>query len=190
MRLMLLRHAKSEKAEPGTADRARRLNGRGRADAAMIGTYLARHELIPDLALVSGAVRTRETWERLAAALPSVPPASFDERLYDATADTIFEVARETARAVRFTFDTSAEQATSFAQQIAADAGEKLAEAGATLAATQQFSKVAQNTAPQTGTGGAFGSETGLTQQIALSLANLAQSQATIIELLQQRPAA
>lgn len=94
-----------------------------------------------------------------------------------------------TARAVRFTFDTSAEQATSFAQQIAADAGEKLAEAGATLSATQQYAKIAQSTAPQTGTGGAFGSETGLSQQIALSLANLAQSQATIIELLKVRPA-
>jgi phosphohistidine phosphatase len=101
MRLMLLRHAKSEKAEPGMADRARRLNGRGRADAAVIGTYLARHELIPDLALVSSAARTRETWERLAAALPSPPRVTFDDRLYDATPETILEVARQTARPVR-----------------------------------------------------------------------------------------
>ena len=46
MRLMLLRHAKSEKAEPGMRDHDRRLDSRGQNDAAMIGAagYIApRH---------------------------------------------------------------------------------------------------------------------------------------------------
>jgi phosphohistidine phosphatase len=70
MRLMLLRHAKSEKAEPGMSDRDRRLNGRGQGDATTMGAYMARHQLTPDLALISTAQRTRETWEHVAA----VPP--------------------------------------------------------------------------------------------------------------------
>jgi phosphohistidine phosphatase len=84
MRLMLLRHAKSEKAEPGMADRDRGLTPRGRNDAARIGGYLAHHALIPDHAIVSAAHRTRETWQRLAAALPSPPPVTFEDRLYNA----------------------------------------------------------------------------------------------------------
>ena len=37
MRLMLLRHAKTEKAEGGMSDHARRLNARGKTDAPVIG---------------------------------------------------------------------------------------------------------------------------------------------------------
>ena len=100
MRLILLRHAKSEKAEPGASDRERRLNARGRSDAAAIGGYLERHRLVPDLVLVSSAQRTRETWERLAAALSRPPRARFEDRLYNAGADAIVALAKETAPAV------------------------------------------------------------------------------------------
>ena len=72
MRLILLRHAKTEKAAPGAQDRDRALTKRGRKDATAIGAYMAHHALIPDRALVSTAQRTRETWERLAF---SPPPA-------------------------------------------------------------------------------------------------------------------
>jgi hypothetical protein len=37
MRVMLLRHAKSKKAEGGRSDHARRLKGRGKSDAPAIG---------------------------------------------------------------------------------------------------------------------------------------------------------
>ena len=60
-RLMLLRHAKTERAEPGQRDRDRKLMKRGRADAPKLGAYMAHHDLIPDLALVSPAVRAEET---------------------------------------------------------------------------------------------------------------------------------
>ena len=56
-RLMLLRHAKTERAEPGERDRDRKLTKRGRADAPLIGAYMAHHGLVPDLALVSPATR-------------------------------------------------------------------------------------------------------------------------------------
>src|SRR4029450_9095326 len=72
MRLMLLRHARSEKAEAGMRDHARRLNARGKSDAPVIGAFMAHHALIPDLVLVSTAERTPQTWERVAAG-PATP---------------------------------------------------------------------------------------------------------------------
>jgi len=101
MRLILLRHAKAEKAEPGKRDHPRRLSGRGRNDAPVIGAYMARHALIPDLVLVSDAARTRETWECLAPALSAAPRVSYEERLYDAGTEQILAVVKETAADVR-----------------------------------------------------------------------------------------
>jgi phosphohistidine phosphatase len=101
MRLMLLRHAKAEKAEPGMGDHERGLNARGESDTALIGAYIARHALIPDAVVVSTARRTRETWEGLAAALPGPRLATFDDRLYNAGTETIITVVKATAPAVR-----------------------------------------------------------------------------------------
>ena len=96
MRLMLLRHAKAEKAEPGMQDHARTLNPRGHNDAAKLGAYLARHALVPDRVLVSTAQRTRETWEDVAAELTSTPKVKFDERLYNSNAEGILALIKET----------------------------------------------------------------------------------------------
>jgi phosphohistidine phosphatase len=101
MRLLILRHAKAEKAEPGISDRDRGLNARGHKDAPRLGAYLARHALVPDLALVSSARRTRETWDDLTSALPKPPKASYEERLYNAGSDAILRLIKETGRAVR-----------------------------------------------------------------------------------------
>jgi phosphohistidine phosphatase len=101
MRLMLLRHAKAEKAEPGMSDQARRLNGRGKNDASVIGAYMARHGLIPDLVLVSPAERTRQTWERVAAELSKPPRVLYEDRLYNAGAEAIIALVKKTAPAVR-----------------------------------------------------------------------------------------
>jgi phosphohistidine phosphatase len=97
MRLMLLRHAKSEKTEAGQPDRERHLNARGHGDAPVIGAYMAHHALIPDLALVSPSTRTRETWERIVAELASRPREKFDERLYNANRAAILAAIKETA---------------------------------------------------------------------------------------------
>jgi phosphohistidine phosphatase len=95
MRLMLLRHAKAEKAEPGMDDHARQLNSRGRSDAGLIGAYMARHALVPDQVIVSSAQRTRETWEHLAAELGARVSASFEHRLYNAGAQAILAVVQK-----------------------------------------------------------------------------------------------
>ena len=62
-RLMLLRHAKTEHDAPSGRDQDRRLDDRGRLDAAAIGTWIGRHPPFPDAVLVSTAVRARQTWE-------------------------------------------------------------------------------------------------------------------------------
>jgi phosphohistidine phosphatase len=62
-RLMLLRHAKTEHDAPSGRDHDRRLDERGRLDAAAIGTWIGRHPPLPDTVLVSTAVRAKQTWE-------------------------------------------------------------------------------------------------------------------------------
>jgi len=95
MRLLVLRHAKSEKAAPGLNDRDRCLNPRGRADAPRIGGYMAHHSLLPGAAIVSPARRTRETFERVAAAWSAPCPVRYLDRLYNAGPDAILDVMRE-----------------------------------------------------------------------------------------------
>jgi phosphohistidine phosphatase len=68
-RLMLLRHAKTETDAPSGRDRDRRLDDRGRKDAAEIGGWIARHPPVPDSVLVSPAVRAQQTWELAWAAM-------------------------------------------------------------------------------------------------------------------------
>src|SRR6202012_5023486 len=62
-RLMLLRHAKTETDAPSGRDQDRRLDERGRRDAAEIGTWLARHPPFPNFVQVSPAVRAKQTLE-------------------------------------------------------------------------------------------------------------------------------
>jgi phosphohistidine phosphatase len=62
-RLMLLRHAKTEHDSPSGRDSDRRLDSRGRNDAAEMGGWIGRHPPFPDLVLVSHAIRAHQTWE-------------------------------------------------------------------------------------------------------------------------------
>jgi phosphohistidine phosphatase len=94
--LMLLRHAKAVVADGKIRDRDRPLAPRGQKDAPKIGAYMGRHRLMPDRALVSPSKRTRETWALIAPALTGPVPATFDERLYDASPETVIEVIQET----------------------------------------------------------------------------------------------
>jgi phosphohistidine phosphatase len=95
-RLLLLRHAKTERPEPGQRDRDRKLTARGRADAPVIGAYMASHRLVPDLVLVSPVPRAQETWTLVAPAFSKAPPVANDERIYNATTETLAAIIRET----------------------------------------------------------------------------------------------
>ena len=97
MQLMLLRHAKAEKAVPGLRDRDRKLNARGQGDAAMIAAFMVRHDLQPRRVLVSSAQRTRETWDCMAEAFAAAPVA-YEDRLYESGPEAILAVIRELGR--------------------------------------------------------------------------------------------
>jgi phosphohistidine phosphatase len=99
MRLMLLRHAKSEKAESGMGDRDRRLNARGRSDAVRIAAHMVAQNLLPDRVLVSSAQRTRETWERMAPEFSPAPPVGYEDRLYESGTEAILGAIKATERA-------------------------------------------------------------------------------------------
>lgn len=97
LRLMLLRHAKSDWSQPGTRDHDRPLNARGRGAAPRIGAYMADEHLVPQHVLVSSARRTRETWALVAGELGKAKPAvAFEDRLYESPPAAILSAIRET----------------------------------------------------------------------------------------------
>lgn len=94
-RLVIMRHAKAEATAPSDHERA--LAPRGSADAEAAGRWLAEQGIAPDLALVSDALRTRQTWAQVAAGAGwDESAADFSEALYAAGSDSAFDLLRET----------------------------------------------------------------------------------------------
>ena len=93
--LLLVRHAKAQSDGPTDAERP--LAPRGVRDAEAAGRWLAAHQLVPDQAVVSPALRARQTWEAMAASLGTVVPSSTDSRIYDNTVEALLAVLREVA---------------------------------------------------------------------------------------------
>ncbi len=91
--LHVLRHAKSS-WPLGVTDEQRPLNDRGRVDAPVAGQLLAERGPI-QLALVSPAKRTRETYELVAAQLPDAPEMLIDERIYEAGTGALLDMLSE-----------------------------------------------------------------------------------------------
>jgi len=84
--LWLLRHAKSSWADDSVPDHERPLNARGQEAARRLGRFLAGADALPDLVLCSSALRTRQTFEGLAAELAEPPPCQVERDLYLASA--------------------------------------------------------------------------------------------------------
>ena len=99
-RLMLLRHAKSDWARPGLRDHDRPLNPRGRESAPKMGVYMVRHALVPDLIVASTAKRVVETLELLLPAFETPPKIVSEQRIYNAGANALLGVIKETPRTV------------------------------------------------------------------------------------------
>ena len=94
-RVIVLRHAESEPESDGQGDHARPLHDRGRRDAARVGLRLRQLGWVPQRVVSSDAMRTRETWEHMAAALGSSPAVTFTRDLYLMGVDEIRAVLRD-----------------------------------------------------------------------------------------------
>ena len=97
MRLILMRHGEAERPHPGLEDFDRALDDVGRAEARRMGVALAQAGFTPDLALVSSARRTLETWAAAAAAFPADIAVEQRRGLYAASAATLAASVAEAA---------------------------------------------------------------------------------------------
>jgi phosphohistidine phosphatase len=92
-RLLMIRHAQAADAP---VDLERPLSAQGARNAAAIGSWLEGNGYVPDRAVVSPALRTRQTWEQVAeASAPGLAP-DVDERIYDNTLDAVLAAITET----------------------------------------------------------------------------------------------
>lgn len=92
-RLILTRHAKSAWDDPMTPDRERPINARGIRSSLGLGHWLHSRGYEPDEVLCSDALRTRETWAKVAAApLEVTPKVEYLDRLYHAGPDVMLKV--------------------------------------------------------------------------------------------------
>src|ERR1700676_567558 len=101
-RLMLVRHSKTENDAPSGRDLDRRLDNRGRQDAAEIGGWIGRHPPFPDSVLVSHAIRAHQTWEVAWKAMKDLVPEPMVEllpELYGADAAELLQIIRNAREA-------------------------------------------------------------------------------------------
>jgi phosphohistidine phosphatase len=92
MRLTVMRHAKAEQSAP--SDFERPLAERGRADAVAAGAWLADQGWVPDHALISAALRTRETFACVAEGGGFTVDPDVDRSLYSATPESVLDLIR------------------------------------------------------------------------------------------------
>jgi phosphohistidine phosphatase len=101
-RLVLLRHAKAEPLGESTGDEVRPLALQGRRQAGRVGSVLAAGGLVPELALVSPSVRTRQTWELLRGAFGGAEPEVLhDDVVYNGGVAELVETLRGVDERVR-----------------------------------------------------------------------------------------
>lgn len=89
LRLILMRHAKSDWSHADLNDHARPLNKRGRASAKALGDWMRSKEYWPDEVLCSNSERTGETFLRLG--FNPAPRTRFLPELYHAEAQEMLE---------------------------------------------------------------------------------------------------
>jgi phosphohistidine phosphatase len=99
-RLLLMRHAKSSWGEASLADFERPLNERGLKAAPLVGRFIRKQKLRPELILSSPAERARQTAALVAEAARLDAPLRYDERIYEATPARLFEVVSQVEEGV------------------------------------------------------------------------------------------
>jgi len=102
-RLVLLRHAKAEPGKGALSDEQRPLALNGRKQASRVGMALTAAGLVPQVALVSSALRTRQTWDLASAHLDGSAATVLEVRdeLYEASVRDVLGLLREVEASVR-----------------------------------------------------------------------------------------
>ncbi len=85
----MVRHAEAETSGFQT-DSARQLTEKGRYDAYGLGVYLRENDIIPEMAICSPAIRTRQTLHGILESI-SIAYREYPEGLYDAQARHLYE---------------------------------------------------------------------------------------------------
>ena len=94
--LLLLRHAKSSWADPARADHDRELNQRGAQAAPVMGRFLLREGLMPDLIWCSTAARTVQTVGLLGRQFAETDRVIYAEDLYMAPETVLLKCLQQT----------------------------------------------------------------------------------------------
>lgn len=91
-RLILMRHAHAVAGSSNLEDWLRPLSSKGLAQAEEMATQLKKFSVLPDRALVSNALRTKQTWGAMEKAWQEKPQHILKKELYAATPEIILEV--------------------------------------------------------------------------------------------------
>jgi phosphohistidine phosphatase len=91
-KILLLRHAKSDREHHMGPDFDRYLNDRGRADAPKVAAALSAKGLIPQLFVASPAVRVRETLDLMYGVWDSHPELVWEKSLYLCSSSTVLDL--------------------------------------------------------------------------------------------------
>ena len=91
-RVTLIRHGKTEIHTVGKEDFDRSLTLRGEQNSKAVGNFLSDHRMLPQLVLVSSAVRTRQTYDLMKLQWPDGIAVKFIDQLYEASAEVLLKV--------------------------------------------------------------------------------------------------
>jgi phosphohistidine phosphatase len=95
LELLLFRHAKSRRDQPGVKDHDRDLAPRGERAAPLMGRLLAQEGLVPDRVLCSSAKRALRTWRLAVRELGGAEPETvFSREFYMASPERLLELIR------------------------------------------------------------------------------------------------
>lgn len=87
-RITLFRHSKAENPRADLSDLHRQLTSRGRLNAGEMGQFIGDQGMLPDLVIVSPAMRTQQTYELASAHWPDVSVVTADS-IYEASATSL-----------------------------------------------------------------------------------------------------
>lgn len=119
-RLVMIRHAKSSWGNPLQSDYERPLNPRGEHDAPLMGAWLKKTGIIPDLIISSTAKRAKQTAKKIAKALDyNDSDIRWYDKLYHCIPSVYEEVIYEVDDNIKTVFIVSHNPGiTSFANQL------------------------------------------------------------------------